>query len=203
MKLVDLTGERFGLLTVIERSGSDAKGRATWRCLCDCGREKVAASYLIKTGATRSCGCIRSDAQKLAKSIYFSDSLFNKRLYRIWYNMIGRCHRETDKQFSMYGAKGVFVCCEWLESYDAFALWAGNNHTGLTLDRIDPCGPYSPENCRWANHMTQQNNRRRHVWIEFEGERLTATQLARKLGVTPWKIYNGIKDKGDPFGYIK
>ena len=203
MNFVDLTGLRFGKLEAIERTGNDKRGRAMWRCRCDCGNEKVAASYLLKTGCTRSCGCIRSEAQKLAKAIQFADSLFDRRLHRIWYNMIGRCHRANDKQFKMYGARGVFVSQEWRESYSAFALWAGDRHAGLTIDRIDPSGPYSPDNCRWADHMTQQNNRRKHVWVEFEGERLTATQLARKLGVTPWKIYNGIKDKGDPFGYIK
>lgn len=116
--------------------------------------------------------------------------------------MVKRCHEKSDKQYPLYGAKGVFVCDEW-RTFEGFAAWAKDKPDGTTLDRIDPNGPYTPENCRWADHITQQNNRRKHVWVEYQGERLTATQLARKLGIHHWRIYAGIKDKNNPFAYVE
>ena len=204
MKLVDLTGKTFGRLTAIRRAENGKSGRAQWLCRCSCGAEKVAASYALQSGNTSSCGCVRSDAMKRMAAERWKDCVYsaNRDKYKGWHHMVSRCHNEDDKQFAAYGAKGVTVCDAW-RTFAGFIEWAKDKPAGTTLDRIDPSGPYSPENCRWADHLPQQTNRRRHVWIEHQGERLTATQLARKLGVPHWKIYNGIQYRGDPFWYVK
>lgn len=204
MKLDDLTGRRFGLLTVVARAENDSGGRAKWLCRCDCGGERTSAGYSLKAGDASSCGCIRSAAMKRMAAERDKHSPFQKHRdkYATWRSMISRCHNPMDKQFPAYGAKGVVVCDEW-RTFAGFVSWAAGKPPKTTLDRIDPSGPYSPLNCRWVDHLTQQNNRRKHVWIEHDGVRYTATQLARKLGVTPWKIYNGIKDRGDPLWYIR
>jgi len=204
MRLDDLTGQRFGLLTVAARTQNDSRGRAKWLCRCDCGGERTSAGYSLKAGDVLSCGCIRSEAMRRTAAERHKGSPFQKHRdkYATWRNMISRCHNPDDKQFALYGGKGVVVCEAW-KTFAGFVVWAKDKPDGMTLDRIDPAGPYTPENCRWADQLTQQNNRRRHVWIEHNGERLTATQLARRLGVTPWKIYNGIKDRGDPLWYVR
>ena len=180
--LVDLTGKKFGKLTVLSRSANDTRGRAKWLCLCDCGGEKIAASYSLQKGVVTSCGCVRSAAMKKAAAKRFCDCAFslNRHLYRGWYSMVKRCHEKSDKQYPLYGAKGVFVCDEW-RTFEGFAAWAKDKPDGTTLDRIDPNGPYMPENCRWADHITQQNNRRKHVWVEYHGttDRHTTCQKTR------------------------
>lgn len=203
-RVIDLTGQKFGRLLVLERGGNSKNGRAVWRCKCDCGNFADAQSYLLRAGMTKSCGCLKSDNGRVAAKRLEKHGAFRKHRdkYQLWRSMVARCHDEKCPQFKDYGAKGVYVCDEW-RTFPGFIEWAKDRPEGLTIDRIDPSGPYSPDNCRWATHLEQQNNRRHHVWVEHQGQRYTATQFARKLGIKPWAIYNGIKDKGDPFHYIK
>lgn len=155
----DLTGRRFGRLTVIGRAGSDKQDNAMWLCRCDCGTEKVIRGYHLRSGIIRSCGCLGHHGMS------------KTRLYDVWSSMKRRCYSKKHPHFKDYGACGISVCPEWKDDFHSFAIWAKSHgydenapRGECTLDRIDPNGNYRPENCRFADMKVQNNNKRgRHL----------------------------------------
>lgn len=168
MKKIDLTGRRFGRLTVLTEDGKNKWGNYIWKCKCDCGNiVSVVSGSLIK-GYTTSCGCYRYEIQK-STNLKHGDKANHKRarLYNIWASMKERCLCETCNAFPYYGGRGITVCDEWKE-YEAFRNWALSNgydenapHGNCTLDRINNDLGYFPSNCRWVSMKEQANNRRR------------------------------------------
>jgi len=164
-KIIDLTGQRFGRLEVIERHpGGGHKQHVMWRCICDCGKQTTVNGYSLRSGATTSCGCYgREQASETNKKHGGSR---RERLYRVWCSMRNRCENPYDKNYEYYGGRGIKVCAEWAD-YAAFREWALSNgynpdapHGQCTLDRIDVNRGYCPDNCRWVDMKAQANNRR-------------------------------------------
>lgn len=150
-----LTGQKFGRLTALEYIPG-----SKYRCICDCGRAATVSTYSLKHGLTRSCGCLRREiaTQKATKHNGADDPL-----YHVLNVMHQRCENPKNKDYKWYGALGVTVCPEWaLSNYPAFRDWAAATgyRPGLTIDRRDPDGDYTPENCRWITIQEQQQNRR-------------------------------------------
>ena len=158
MKLVDITGQKFGRLTVIRRSETVNK-HTMWLCVCDCGNEIIADAYNIKTGHTSSCGCIQRERTAEANCTH---GMRKTRLYRIWGCMKNRCYQKSYHGFKHYGGRGITVCDEWRNSFEAFYEWAMANGYAehLTIDRIDVNGNYCPDNCKWATMADQNKNKR-------------------------------------------
>lgn len=161
-KVKDISGMKFGRLTVLGRCGSTAQGTATWECICSCGRICIVDGAKLRKGNTRSCGCLHDDT---AKRIHKTHGLSGTRLYAVWKSMIQRCHNPRNKNFSRYGARGIAVCDEWRKSYKSFYEWAISNGYDAkaaimtcTIDRIDNDKGYFPENCRWVDMKTQRHN---------------------------------------------
>jgi len=136
----DLTGQRFGMLTVIERIPGLQEGKVLWRCLCDCGQETRSASSNLRRGASTSCGCVRT--KHLGKGT---------RLYRIWTGMKDRCLNPKSKYRGRYGGRGIMLCPRWVQDFSAFRDWAlrSGYQEHLTIDRVENDQGYCAFNCQW------------------------------------------------------
>ncbi len=159
---IDLTGQRFGRLTVLKRA--ENKGRFTrWLCLCDCGKTTISHSANLRGGQAFSCGCYRYDRVRQACKKHNGKGT---RLYRIWKNMRSRCRNKSVTQYKDYGGRGISVCEEW-NDYKAFQQWALLNgyQDNLSIDRIDVNGNYTPENCKWSTAKEQCRNKRSNHFV--------------------------------------
>lgn len=197
---VDLTDMKFGRLTVlgvnkIHTTPCGHKERL-WLCLCDCGNATNVCTTSLRKGTTKSCGCLGRDARKAR---YTTHGLSCNELYDRWKHMLNRCELPTDKRYRYYGERGIFVCEEW-HDFTAFNEWAAANGyaKGLSLDRIDNGGPYSPENCRWADHRTQMNNTRATRLIEYHGKLTPLSVVAAEHGMTTTLLHQRIFKLGWP-----
>lgn len=178
----DLTGLKFGMLTVIKEYDQRIQRKRAWICKCDCGNTYIAIGTRLTHGNVHSCGCLRY--KKAAKSLT-THGKSHTRLYRIWTNMRNRCNLPTSTEYKRYGARGITVCDEWSDSFQTFYDWAMANgyRDDLTIDRIDVNGPYSPKNCRWATAHEQGRNTRRNRLLSFNGETHCITDWANITGI--------------------
>jgi len=165
-RIKNLLGQRFGLLVVAEYAGLSHDKKATWKCICDCGVEKVILSRSLKFGSSKSCGCVRKENAAIAVAktltVHGKTSGGNSKIYRIWSNMMTRCGNPKASNYKYYGGRGISVDKRW-HSFLSFYQDMGECPDGLTLDRIDVNGNYSKENCRWADWATQCANKRKNI----------------------------------------
>ena len=155
-KHIDLTGEKFGLLTVLKKTTS-YRTQPRYICKCDCGVEKTIRSCHLVTGYTKSCGCLA----KIRPTKHGQAKRKNKSFeYQIWGSMIQRCHNSKNKSYNNFGARGIIVCERWRD-FSNFLEDMGEKPTQEhSIDRIDVNGNYEPSNCRWATTDIQSLNKR-------------------------------------------
>lgn len=158
MRFNDLTGNRYGKLTVIKRAYKNGSRNTYWLCKCDCGKETTVSAQHLKDGHTTSCGCVHKESLKNSVTTH---GLPKHPLYKIYKAMKERTMKEYNKRYKNYGGRGIKICDEWLNDFKAFYEWAINNgyKEGFTIDRVDVNGNYEPPNCRWVTWKKQENNR--------------------------------------------
>lgn len=203
--LNNLTGNRFGKLTVIERC--DNYTYVVWKCLCDCGKTVEVRAACLTRLKTRSCGCYRRDMgiKRGKDSAKHGEGSNGKETaeYRVWCSMLSRCNNINHKIYKHYGARGISVCPEWF-SYENFLSDMGRRPSnGHSIDRIDVNGNYCKENCRWADIKTQNRNTTRNKYITVEGETKCISEWIEYLSFDR-KEYQKCVDKGEsPEEFIK
>lgn len=167
-RLIDMTGKRFGRLTVISRASNINGKISAWTCRCDCGTIKVVRGYDLRSGGTKSCGCYRRDAMVKASTHH---GMSDTRLYRIWCDIKNRCYSSKVPNYSNYGGRGIRVCDDWMDP-SKFFEWAKQSgySDDLTIERIDIDGDYTPSNCKWITLSEQQFNKTTSRIIEINGE---------------------------------
>lgn len=186
---VDMAGQRYGRVLVLEFSHRDKKLRQTkWKCLCDCGKVVILNGKTLRSGKSKSCGCYRSDlkrelAYKLGKR-NITHGCTKTSEYLVWINMHNRCYKEKDCSYKYYGAKGVIVCDRWKEFTNFLEDMGNKPDSNYTLDRINPYGNYTPDNCRWVTKKDQQRNRREHKLLTHNGKTQCISIWAEEVGLT-------------------
>lgn len=189
----DITGQRFGKLVVLRASHKDKRNEWHWLCLCDCGKEKVVSGNKLRSGNTKSCGCVQDEVRR-SGILHRSHGMTNSKLYIAWCNMKSRCYNTGNIEYNSYGGRGISVCAEWKSSFESFMNWAlGSGYKdGLTIDRIDVNGNYCPENCRWSTDAEQRLNTRRNHLLTAHGKTMTIKEWSDLTGIKYDTIRNRI-----------
>lgn len=165
MKKIDHTGKRFGKLLIIGFSHSVFRSKRQgfyqyWKCVCDCGKEKVVLYNNLKSSNTTSCGCMSS--RNLLPKTNTKHGKTRTPTYNNWRAMKDRCYGFGHSEYKRYGALGIKVCDRWKNSFENFLEDMGERPPYHSIDRINPFGDYSPENCRWADAKTQARNTKKN-----------------------------------------
>ena len=185
---IDITGQTFNTLTVISLSPDRrANGERYWVCLCVCGRSVTVRGTQLRGLKTLSCGCLRTVALKKRATHTGSGTPE----YVTWQAMKARCHNPNSTKYYMYGARGIYVCVEWRNSFEAFLQDMGKRPTGQhTIDRIDSSLGYYKGNCIWSDKEAQANNTRLNRPIKYLGETLNLNQWSRRLKIPAPTLIN-------------
>lgn len=191
-KITIQPGQKFGRLTVISKgqtyfSGTEKHPRFKWICKCDCGNMTNVCTSELKNGKVSSCGCLRKEHTRMFATTH---GLSKTRLYKTYRSMKDRCYKPSTTYYENYGGRGIIVCDEWLNSFEAFYKWAISTgyKDDLTLERKDNNGNYCPENCTWITQAEQNRNRRTSHFVTYKGQKMLLNELAKLTGLAPQTI---------------
>jgi hypothetical protein len=171
---------RFGRLKV---TALDPHPRYV-QCVCDCGRSHRVLKGSLRSGRSKSCGCLR---RELVTRNNTTHGLTDSPTYRSWTAMWSRCRNPVRDAWAQYGMTGVKVCVRW-KSFDNFFADMGPRPSGTSLERRNNAKGYCKANCVWADKTTQAWNRRSTVWVQLGVERLPRSVWARRLGISDWAL---------------
>lgn len=183
----DITGQDFGRWHVESYAGGTGNKRS-WNCVCTCGTRRVVQGRTLIYGGSTSCGCSHQEAVS-------THGHYGTRVYRIWQGMKTRCGNATHRHYRNYGGRGVKVCDRWAASFEAFLSDMGEPPTRHhTIDRYpDKDGNYEPGNCRWATAKQQGRNTRKNRNLTHDGQTLTVTEWAERIGLPAPTLYSRIR----------
>jgi hypothetical protein len=191
--VLKLEGLHFERLFVLHRSSAKGQGRVKFLCKCDCGNLVEILSDQLKSGKTKSCGCLQKERASQSNKTH---GLSRTPEYIAWKDMISRCCNENNQYYYNYGGRGIKVCDRWSEVenfIEDMGLRLGKNYE---LDRIENNGNYEPGNCRWTTRIVNMRNKRTNLVIEFNGESKTASEWSEVTGIACNVIANRISRYG-------
>ena len=183
-----MIGETFGSWTVINKAENKGNNIA-WLCKCKCGTERSVLAYNLSSGKSKSCGCGQRNAASKANRSHGGSGT---RLYRIYKGMKQRCYNQKNHAYHYYGGKGVAICDDWKSDFLKFKKWAleSGYNKNMTIDRLNPNGNYSPENCRWVNMQKQQNNKLNSAFVTIGDEKKTIAEWAELNKTNKQTLYS-------------
>ena len=206
LKKNDLSGQRFGKLTVIKwlpRNERDPKyPNDPYLCLCDCGTFIQAKANQLTSGNKVSCGCYHDEYSHSYKITHQTHNDSYSRLYHVWSTIKDRCTNPNNRSHVRYYDRGITLCDEWFD-YETFKKWALENgydenapRGQCTIERVNNDKGYSPDNCIWANSKVQRRNTSRTNFYEYHGESHIITDWCKILGVGYNSLYHAVHNKG-------
>ena len=189
MSVKNSIGERFGRLVIVGMATKSKHGHTRWLCRCECGKTIEAFQYNLRSGASKSCGCVRPGPVTHGHTKGGKVS----RAYNSWASMINRCGTPSNKYFCNYGARGIKVCDRWRESFAAFLEDMGEPGDDMTIERVDNNGNYEKDNCRWATRKEQNRNKRNNRMLTYQGRTQCVADWAEELALRPRTIWSRLR----------
>lgn len=201
----DYINQKFGRLTVIKEMDSKIypgkKYKTTVRmmlCQCSCGNTTIVGTPSLTTGNTTSCGCYNKEKLKEANTTHgcswINGPQLHRDTYHIWAGMKSRCSNPNTLKYKYYGGRGITVCDKWKDSKNGFINFINDMGYKPTddhsIDRIDPTGNYSPDNCRWVTFDVQCKNKRNSIKIEYKEKIYSLSDLAIMFNLKPGTLYS-------------
>lgn len=177
-----MIGQKFNRWTVIRQTDKRGSGGLViFECRCDCGTVRDIPGARVRSGETKSCGCLMKERARAANVTH---GMTNTPLRNAWNSMMQRCYNPKNPRYPRYGARGIVVCERWMDAAkfieDNKPLWAH----GLSIDRIDNDGPYAPENVRWTSVAVQNANTSQNRNYTFNGKTRCLKAWSRDLGIS-------------------
>ena len=191
-RVADITGQRFGRWIVIDRAPSGPKGQSYWKCICDCGNQRIVDHTGLRRGTSQSCGCLKNELTIKRFSIH---GMHKTPTYWAWSSMRCRCKNSNHEEYRNYGGRGITVCSRG-DDFSNFLKDMGERPSDKhSIDRIDNSRGYTcgccdeciknewVANCRWATKKEQQNNMRSNRFVSFNGVTHTISEWAEVTGI--------------------
>lgn len=191
---IDLTEQQFDRLTVLERSNNGDGGKTRWKCICTCGKEAIVAGRDLRSGHTKSCGCLQRDNRYISRTTHGHTRDYGPSPeYNSWRAAKERCSNPKNKKFHHYGGRKIGMCEQWRDSFAAFLKDMGPRPEGTSLDRYpNPNGNYEPGNCRWATLKEQHNNKINSIRLTFDGSTLSLAEWAQRINIPENALYQRV-----------
>jgi hypothetical protein len=193
--MIDLSGRKYGRLTVVKRTGKDRQRRYHWLCRCSCGEEKIVRGDSLKSGKTKSCGCLHKEkvAHLLTKHGHATRMTVSQ-AYRSWQHIIQRCTNPKHQHYHLYGGRGIMVCERWLNSFENFLVDMGEPPSPThSIDRIDNNNQYCKSNCQWATKREQSRNRRNNHLETYNGKTQCLASWAEEYNIVYQTLQKRLK----------
>ena len=184
---INMKGKTFNYLKVIERARNTKSGEAAWLCECKCGKRKIVPGSKLRKGEIKSCGCMK---RELCGIVNKTHGMKGTRLYNIWSKIIQRTTNKNDNEYGDYGGRGIGICEEWRNDFEAFMQWSYENGyaDNLTIDRKDNNKGYQPDNCRWVRSKENWSIKRNYHCLTYKG-RPKPLQNGQKLRDWAKRLY--------------
>lgn len=191
-----MQSKRFGRLVVVAEAPR-FNGRDMWFCKCDCGQTKTIAGRSLRSKNTSSCGCLQKEKTIANNKRNSAHGMCHTKIHRVWLHIKDRCNNSNCKSYCNYGARGILICDEWKNDFQAFYDYVSQlphfGEEGYSLDRINNDGNYEPNNIRWATRKEQANNKRTNRFLEAFGEKHTVSEWSDILGISSKTILSRLR----------
>lgn len=177
----------YHMITYVRDAGRNKHQKPLWEMMCQCGQTTVVIASHVRTGKTKSCGCLARSGNRRSHGGRYHP------LYATWCNIKARCDNPALPSYKNYGGRGITYCERWSDFAKFLADVGEKPFPEASLDRIDNNGNYEPENVRWANRSTQRRNSRgRLVPVEIDGETRLLNEWCRVYGISIGAVHRRI-----------